>query len=157
MRRQTLFKAAIVAVLLCLSVTIVSAAVQLSYFAGRWEGDTVALEWGTATEYNHTYFNVWRSEENLLITSGQIDRSRATRVNGTPIGSPSGGCSQDGNEYTYRDTTVNPDVQVYYYYLESVNNCEGANSSEFYGAANGSSGLRVGPYLLYLPLISTRP
>jgi hypothetical protein len=157
MLRQRLPTAAIAAILFSLSVTLVSAAVELSYFSGRWEGETVELEWGTGTEYNHSYFNLWRSEENLPITNGRIDTSRATKINDAPIGSPSGGCSGEGNAYTRQDTTVSPDVGIYYYYLQSVNNCDNAASSQFYGTLNGSGGLSVSRYRLYLPLISTRP
>lgn len=148
----------LVTLLLIIAGAVAYASVTLADFDGEWNesGDAVLLQWETGSETDHVYFNVWRSTENLPIGSnGQIDTSRATKVNPNPITSPSA-CSAAGYEYPiYTDDTVNPAVDTYYYYLESVNCTSG---SEFAGDPTTNGGLAVtksdnGTMNTYLPLI----
>jgi hypothetical protein len=144
------------ALLLVIGGAVAHASVTLSRFIGEWNesGDAVRLQWSTGSETNHAYFNLWRSTVNLPIGSnGQIDTSRATKLNTAPITSPSA-CSPGSYDYPiYTDATVSPTVNTYYYYLESINCTSG---SEFAGAATGG-GLEVtretNPVNTFLPLI----
>ncbi len=144
--------------LLVIGSAVAHASVTLSRFEGEWNasGTAVLLQWETGSEVNHLRFNLWRSTENLPINaSGQINTSRATKVE--EFQPSEAACSAQGFQYPiYTDDTVNPAVDTYYYYLESIN-C-GGTGSEFEGAATGG-GLEVtkgGILETYLPLISRR-
>ncbi len=146
------------ALLLVIGSAVAHASVTLARFVGEWNesGDAVLLEWETGSETNHAYFNLWRSKVNLPIDSnGQIDTSRATKLNQSPITSPSAFSAAGYSYPVYTDETVDPNVDTYYYYLESVN-CN--SGSEFAGDPTTSGGLAVtksdtGTMNTYLPLI----
>ncbi|MGH2542218.1 MAG: hypothetical protein ACRDIB_05465, partial [Ardenticatenaceae bacterium] len=153
-RRAAIF--ALLAVLLLASTVAVYADVDITFFAGTWGDDAVNLAWGTGSEINISGFHVWRSEENLPIDeNGQIPTSLATRLTEEPI-TAHNPCTPTGDEsYTYVDDTVSDNVDVYYYYLEAIDQCIGTGS-EFVG--DGDSGLEVtnpGPPNLYLPITIT--
>jgi hypothetical protein len=142
------------ALLFIIGGAVAYASVSLSRFEGQWNasGTAVLLQWETGSETNHLRFNLWRSTENLPISaSGQIDTSRAIKVEEFPPSQAA--CSSAGHQYPiYTDDTVDPNVDTYYYYLESVNCTTG---SEFEGAATGG-GLEVtkgDTRETYLPLI----
>lgn len=127
------------------------ASVDLEYFVGSWQGDSVLLEWATGSEGDTLGFYVWRSTEPLPIINGQIDQTQATKLNpDEPIVNPDGACNLlNSQEYEYVDNTVSDEVEVYYYYLENIG-CN--NSSTFYG--EGESGLPIAEseFTLYLPV-----
>jgi hypothetical protein len=145
---------AILALLVVLAgslATVARAAVDLEYFRGRWDNSTVLLEWLTGNERDNAGFHIWRSDQPLPIVNGTIDTSRATRLTAQAIFGPGGACNPLASDYySYRDTTVAPERQTYYYYLES-RNCQASTPSTFYG--DGTSGLRVTRPILYLPIV----
>jgi hypothetical protein len=145
---------ALIVVLAGSLATVARAAVDLEYFRGRWDNGTVLLEWRTGSERDNAGFHIWRSDEPLPIVNGTIDTSRATRLTTNAILGPGGACNPlAADNYSYRDTTVDPGRQTYYYYLES-RNCQASTPSTFYG--DGAGGLRVtraAQLLLYLPIV----
>jgi hypothetical protein len=145
---------AILALLIVLAgslATVARAAVDLEYFRGRWDNADVLLEWRTGSERDNAGFHIWRSNEPIPIVNGTIDTSRATRLTPSAILGPGGACNPlAADNYSYRDTTVTPDRQTYYYYLESLH-CQANTPSTFYG--DGESGLRVTRVILYLPIV----
>jgi hypothetical protein len=136
-----------------LLLAVAHASVDLNYFVGEFQGNQVVLRFETASETDHAAFYLWRSTTNLPITDGQLDTTLATRVNAenAPILNPNGFCTLEGHTYTYTDTTVSAAVNVYYYYLESID-CTTGNST-FYGNEANSAGLMVSRHVLYLPIV----
>lgn len=138
-----------IAALMFVLVSRVHAAVDVNFFNGSWQGDVVVLAWESASELDIAGFQVWRSDTNLPVSEGQIDKSQATSV-GDPIPAQIGCGGSSGAFYSYTDPSVDPNQPVYYYYLE-VFDCSGG--SEFYDG-NESGGLRVAQgYQLLLPLL----
>lgn len=84
----------------------VSAAVTISSFSAKWQGNSVVVNWRTGSELNNAGFNILRSTS----ASGNF-----TKVNYTPaqFGSIAGA------SYSFTDSAVTPGT-TYYYRLESI-------------------------------------
>ena len=81
--------------------------VELVYFNGNVEGNTIQLFWGTATEINNFGFNVQRSVDSL---------------NWDLIGFVFGhGTSFSPKDYSFTDTTI-IESNTYYYRLQQIDN-----------------------------------
>lgn len=132
--------------ILLITVSAAYAAVDLAYFTGEWDSDEVTLEWQTGSEGDTLGFFVWRSEEDLQLSSGNLDTSRATRLNASnPIVNPDGPCNAlNSHTYTFTDETA-AEGETYYYFLEN-RNCGSGGDSDFYGEDGNDtgSGVRVG-------------
>lgn len=122
--------------LLLLSLaTAIHAAVVIEEFNGTWGTNRVELSWRTGSEADHAGFYVWRSTQNLPIDSqGQIDKTRAQKLNNTIITNPLGICDPAGQSYEFADTTL-ASGQAAYYYLESIH-CR-STGSVFEGNGQG--------------------
>ncbi len=66
------------------------------------------LRWSTASEEQNFAFDVYR---------GELEEGPFTRITPKPIAGA--GTTDETNRYKYRDDTVEPGVQ-YYYYVESI-------------------------------------
>jgi hypothetical protein len=88
-----------------------SAAVTISSFTAKWQGNSVIVSWKTGSELNNAGFNILRSTS----ANGTF-----TKVNYTPaqFGSIAGA------SYSFTDSGVTPG-QTYYYRLQSVNTSGG--------------------------------
>lgn len=83
--------------------------VQLSSFrAARLETSTVVIEWTTESELDNAGFNILRS---------QTRQGPFLKVNPTLI--IGAGTTSERHEYTWRDTTAQPNI-AYYYQIEDV-------------------------------------
>ena len=81
--------------------------VELVYFNGNIEGNTIQLFWGTATEINNFGFNIQRSVDSL---------------NWDVIGFVFGhGTSFSPKDYNFTDTTI-VESNTYYYRLQQIDN-----------------------------------
>lgn len=81
--------------------------VELVYFNGNVEGNTIQLFWGTATEINNFGFNIQRSVDSL---------------NWDVIGFVFGhGTSFSPKDYNFTDTTI-VESNTYYYRLQQIDN-----------------------------------
>jgi len=81
--------------------------VELVYFNGNVDGNTIQLFWGTATEINNFGFNVQRSVDSL---------------NWDVIGFVFGhGTSFSPKDYNFTDTTIT-ESNTYYYQLQQIDN-----------------------------------
>ena len=141
---------------LLLFAVVAQAAVELLYFTGVWTNDGSLLSWGTESEQDSQGFYLWRSTENLQVVNGTLNTAQATKVSPF-IPGVNGGCDPlNGDDYSFTDTTANPNEDAYYYFIESLN-CSSAGSV-FYGD-NGNldgSGVLVVPGAssrLFLPVV----
>ncbi len=83
--------------------------VELQYFYGVFQGDSVCLYWGTATEVNNYGFQVQRTLDTLS-------------NNWEDIGFVFGhGNSNSPKDYSYTDETP-PDTDIVYYRLKQIDN-----------------------------------
>lgn len=98
------------------------ASVELAWFEGQWTGSSVLLDWGTGSEIDHAYFNIYRHTTDLLPSEVV---TQATKLNDAPIYSETA-CTPLGNEYQWDDSTVNPTEDEYHYWLESFNCTDGS-------------------------------
>jgi hypothetical protein len=83
--------------------------VQVTSFTGVAQGNTVALDWKTATEVNSYTF--------------EIERRTTAQLQWESIGTiPAAGTSNVPREYVYRDSLKNVSIGNIFYRLKSVNN-----------------------------------
>jgi parallel beta-helix repeat protein len=81
--------------------------VQITSFTGVEQGNTVALDWKTATEVNSYMFGIERRTSTQWESVGQI---------------PAGGTSNAPREYTYRDSLNNISKGIIFYRLKYIDN-----------------------------------
>jgi len=110
-------------------------AVDLASFLARPDGNSILVEWETATEVDALGFNLYRAQdpggETLLLNDELIPAKQP----GSPIGS----------QYQFVDRPVEPGTP-YYYWLDCVH-IDGSTAR--YGPVNAV----LGQYRLYLPVI----
>jgi len=73
--------------------------VQLNFFSGNWQGSDVLLQWQTAAEVNHDYFEVEKSLDG---------------INYTALGRLNGGAGVSVRNYMWLDTDATGAARLYY-------------------------------------------
>jgi hypothetical protein len=116
---------ALVAVLTCVAALrsgsgSAHAAVSLLYFQGQHNGDSVLLEWATATELDTAYFFIERADQE----SGPYEMLQGIGL--VPSEAPPDGLS--GAEYQRLDEESVSAAAVYWYVLVEVENTQGYQS-----------------------------
>ncbi|MCZ7568528.1 MAG: hypothetical protein M5U01_08055 [Ardenticatenaceae bacterium] len=117
----------VILALLLLSPTLAGAAVEITYFEAEWDGSSVRLTWGTASENNHAGFDIWRSATLIDSEDPATIKAQATRVTSQTIYNTNGPCLSSGQDYVFVDSSP-PASDELWYYLES-HDCDGVSST----------------------------